>query len=73
MFKIRRNDIEIAVSKIGGREKPYLWIQQGVNLYAVGHFRNDEAADLFTKVLDYVCFGNDEDQTREMLNEVMKD
>lgn len=58
MFGLGRNNIAIKIMRIPEREKPCLFIQEDNVDCMVGQFKDEEAAELFWKALDYVIFDN---------------
>lgn len=58
MTGLRRNNISLQTMHIPDRKKPCLFIQEDNIAYMVGQFKDEEAAELFWKALDYVAFGN---------------
>ena len=67
MFGLKRNDIEFCVSRLPGRRKPCLMVEHENAAYKLGQFNDMECAEEFFAILDYVCFGNNEDKAREII------
>ena len=63
----RRGDISFYVGKSHLRKKPCLWVEHGIRAYKVGQFNDEQTATEFMEILDYVCFGINEDKARRII------
>ncbi len=68
MYGLKRNDISIETLKVIERKKPLLCITYKNRSYKVGQFSDLKCAEEFFNVLSYVCFGNNEDKTMEIID-----
>lgn len=69
MYGIKRNDISIeTLTVLTEKNKPLLCITYKNRSYEVGQFNDLKCAEEFFNILSYVCFGNNEDKTMEIID-----
>lgn len=66
MYGIKRNGIELKIHSLE-KNKPYIWIESDNNSVFVGKLKDDKSAEILKKTIDFVCFGNGEDELRKIL------
>lgn len=64
---IGRKDIAFYVGKQPSKKKPCLYVRHNEEIYIIGQFNDMETARGFFDILEYVCFGNDEDKAHEII------
>lgn len=72
MSGYRRGDIAFYVGKFPMRKKPCLWVEHGNTAYKLGQFNDEQSAKDFMAILNYVCFGNDEDKAYRIVEGYVK-
>lgn len=68
MTGIRRNDIAIESGYLSGRKKPYLFIRHKGRINGIAQFRDEECAEHFWEVFDYIVNGNESPYILEIVN-----
>lgn len=69
MYGLKRDNIRFYIVNTIKFKKPCLFVEHENNAFKVGQFNDWQTAKDFMVILDYICYGNHEDEARGIIRE----